>query len=240
LFGHPANLEPILEACARYGVAIIEDAAEALGARWVSGGLAGRHVGTVGRVGCFSFNGNKVITCGGGGMLTTDDEQLARRAKHLTTQARMAGHEYQHDELGYNYRLTNLAAALGVAQLEQLPRFLEQKRAIATRYDTALRSIRGLGCPPRAPWAAPTFWLYSVLVDSREYGCDSRALLARLLEHGVSARPIWTPLHKMPLYRDAQRLGGDAATELFERAVSLPSSVGLTIADQERVVAALR
>ncbi len=240
ILGHPGRLEPLIDACERHGVALIEDAAEALGARWEGGRLDGKHVGTAARLGCFSFNGNKVITTGGGGMIVTDDEQLARRAKHLTTQARLPGAEYRHDEVGYNYRLTNLAAALGVAQLEQLPNFLQKKRAIADRYDAALATRAGIATPPRARWAAPSHWLYSILLDAAAYGADRREVLARLQKAGVQSRPIWSPLHTMPMYQNAPRLGSGAIAEkLHERGLSLPCSTTLTDAQQEKVISAI-
>src|SRR5207253_1935656 len=139
-----------------------------------TGRLAGQRVGTIGRVGCFSFNGNKIITTGGGGMIATADPALAARAKHLTTQARLPGPEYLHDEIGYNYRLTNVAAALGVAQLERLPAFIERKAAIAATYDAALRPIPGITVPPRPAWAVPTLWLYSILIDEDVIGIDRK------------------------------------------------------------------
>ncbi|HLL24377.1 MAG TPA: aminotransferase class I/II-fold pyridoxal phosphate-dependent enzyme [Kofleriaceae bacterium] len=230
LLGHPAQLEPILEVCAKHGVVVIEDAAEALGARYRGGRYDGRQVGTIGRIGCFSFNGNKIMTTGGGGMLTTDDPELARRAKHLTTQARLPGLAYHHDEIGYNYRLTNVAAALGVAQLEQLPRFLAKKRQIAERYDAAFPDRK----PPRAPWAEPTFWLYSL-----HAGSARDAWLQCLTSQGIEARPIWTAVHAMPMYRDAPRLGGAIAEQLAAEMLSIPCSVGLTDDEQARVIETL-
>jgi dTDP-4-amino-4,6-dideoxygalactose transaminase len=224
ILGHPVNINPIAAACDKHGVMLVEDCAEALGARYQNGA----HIGGAGRVACFSFNGNKIMTTGGGGMITTADGALAKRAKHLTTQARLAGAEYRHDELGYNYRLTNLAAALGVAQLEQLPEFLRKKRAIADRYDAALG--RKFECPPRAPWAQPSHWLYSMLVPDRV------ALHARLADQQIETRPIWTPLHLMPLYRGCQRLGGEVAESLFARGLSLPCSVALDEAAQDKVI----
>jgi dTDP-4-amino-4,6-dideoxygalactose transaminase len=215
---------------------LIEDASEALGARWSQGRYAGRHIGTVGRIGCFSFNGNKIITTGGGGMITTDDAELARRAKHLTTQARLPGPEYRHDEVGYNYRLTNLAAALGVAQLEQLPGFIGDKLRIAARYDGAIAKIAGLTPPPRAAWASPTMWLYTMQIDAATYGCDRVALLERFAKQNIQTRPIWSPLHTMPMYRDAKRIGGDVADDIFARALSLPCSASLTDDQQRRVI----
>ncbi len=240
ILGHPAPLGPLAEACARHGVPWFEDASEALGARYAEGALRGRHVGTVARLGCFSFNGNKIITTGGGGMITTDDEGLARRARHLTTQARLPGPEYRHDEVGYNYRLSNLAAAVGVAQLEQLPQFLAAKRRIAARYDEALGDLRGLTLPPRARWAEPSFWLYSVGVDGAVFGRDWRRLVEDLASSGIQARPIWSPLHTMPMYREHPRLGGRVAEDLFAAGLSLPCSVGLTDQQQDAVVRALR
>lgn len=239
LLGHPANLEPIVDACDRYGVAIVEDAAEALGARYRSGRYAGRHVGTIGKVGCFSFNGNKIITSGAGGMITTDDEALARRAKHLTTQARLPGIEYRHDEVGYNYRLSNLSAALGLSQLELLDDFVTRKRAIAARYDASLEKIPGIHPPPRASWASATCWLYTARIESQVYGVDRSAVLERLRAAEIESRPIWSPIHRMAPYRDAKRIGGEVAEGIFQDALSLPSSVDLSPADQERVLAEL-
>ena len=236
LLGHPARLDELADVCERHGVALIEDASEALGARWTAGRYAGKHVGTVGKLGCYSFNGNKIITSGGGGMITTDDPTLARRAKHLTTQARLPGPEYRHDEVGYNYRLTNLAAALGVAQLEELPAFIADKHRIAARYDAAIREVAGLSAPPRATWAQPTMWLYTMLIDRERYGCDRVALLDAFASRNIQTRPIWSPLHTMPMYRDAARIGGAVAEDIFARGLSLPCSASLTESQQQRVL----
>jgi dTDP-4-amino-4,6-dideoxygalactose transaminase len=239
VLGLPADLAPIKEACERHGVMLIEDAAEALGAGYASGPLAGRQVGTVGVVGCFSFNGNKIITTGGGGMIATGDEALANHAQHLTTQARLAGPEYLHDEVGYNYRLTNLAAALGLAQLERLSSFIERKKAIAARYDAAFGDLPGIAIPPRPSWALPTFWLYSVLIDPAVVGTDRTDVLYQLDAKGIQTRPVWAPAHVMPFYRDAGRLGGKVAERLFAQGLSLPCSTGLTNKDQDRVIDAV-
>jgi len=240
LLGHPARLDELSRGCERYGIPIVEDAAEALGARYSGGSLDGRHVGTIGRLGCYSFNGNKIITSGGGGMIGTDDEALARRAKHLTTQARVPGVEYVHDELGYNYRLTNLAAALGVAQLEALAGFVRRKREIAERYDRELGSLPGVGLPPRRPWAEPTCWLYSVRIDPKTFGRGWREVRERLGQSGIDTRPIWNPLHTMAVYKEAPRLGGAVAERLFSEGLSLPCSTGLTVPQQDRVIDAFR
>jgi dTDP-4-amino-4,6-dideoxygalactose transaminase len=239
VLGHPARIDELEAEASAHGIPLIEDAAESLGARYVSGRFAGRSVGTIGLLGCFSFNGNKVITTGGGGMLTTDDPELARRARHLTTQARLPGIAAHHDEVGYNYRLSNLAAAVGLAQLESLPRFLDAKGAIAGRYDNALSRL-GIGFPPRAEWARPSHWLYSVLIDADTFGCDRDSAITALDGTGIESRPIWNPLHTLGIYGDAPRLGtGAVAESLCARGLSLPCSVGLAAADQERVVTAL-
>ncbi len=239
LVGHPADIAPVLAAAERYGIPVVEDASEALGATWTKGPLAGRQVGTLGRIAAFSFNGNKLITTGGGGMVVTDDEDLARRARHLSTQARLPGLAYDHDEVGYNYRLTNLAAALGVAQLEELDRLLGARRAIAARYDAAIATIHGVRPAPRAPWADPSFWLYAAALETPDPARRDR-ILAGLADAGIEARPIWRPIHQTRRYADSARLGGAVADRIFDAALCLPSSSGLTETDQDRVTDALR
>jgi dTDP-4-amino-4,6-dideoxygalactose transaminase len=239
VLGQPADIDLLATACARYGVALVEDAAESLGATYSSGSFAGRQAGTIGRLGCFSFNGNKVITSGGGGMVVTEDAALARRARHLVKQARLPGAEYIHDEVGYNYRLTNVAAALGVAQLEQLPRFLERKAALAAAYDRALEDVPGVTLPPRVEWSTSSRWLYSILIDPATFGLDRHQVRDLLLDQGIETRPLWCPAHLMEPYRALPRLGGAVAEEIHGRGLSLPSSVGLTEEDQAFVIDAL-
>ncbi|MBM4357065.1 MAG: DegT/DnrJ/EryC1/StrS family aminotransferase [Deltaproteobacteria bacterium] len=234
VLGQPADMPELVRTCDRYGVTLIEDAAEALGATDTTSGPP-RHVGTVGRIGCYSFNGNKIMTCGGGGMVVTPDETIARRAKHLSTQARIPGRAYDHDDVGYNYRLTNTAAALGVAQLEQLAAFIDAKRAIARRYDEAFADNPALTRPPRVPGLDATYWLYSLLLETR--AMRDRVLDA-LAAQSIEARPLWTPLHAMAPYRHASLLGdGSVADDIAARGLSLPSSSGLTPIDQRRVIA---
>jgi dTDP-4-amino-4,6-dideoxygalactose transaminase len=235
LVGHPAAIDAILEAAERHGVVVVEDASEALGARYVGGRLDGRSVGTIGRLGCFSFNGNKLVTTGGGGMVVTDDADLARRVRHLSTQARLPGPTYDHDEVGYNYRLSNVAAALGLAQLETLEDLLEGRRANAAFYDRAIGSLSGIRPAPRAAWAAPSFWLYTSRLEP-DARTDRDGLLAAFAAAGIEARPIWTPLHLTRLYGDAPRIGGDVAASIFSGAVSLPSSSSLDDRRRQRVV----
>jgi dTDP-4-amino-4,6-dideoxygalactose transaminase len=239
VLGQPAQMDELLQFCGEHGIAVLEDAAESLGARWSQGALAGTHTGTAGTIGAFSFNGNKIVTTGGGGMIVTDDEALAARARHLSTQAKVPAVGYLHDEVGYNYRLTNLAAALGVAQLERLEEFVDRKRAIAARYDAALSPL-GIQTPPRVPGLDATYWLYSALVPA-DLGLEGRDLLLKHLNtHNIGARALWRPLHQQPPYKDARRLGGAVAIDLFERGLSLPCSFELTDAQQDRAIDAVK
>lgn len=236
ILGCPAELEPIAEACERFGIWLIEDAAEALGASYTAGRFSPRKVGTVGRVGCFSFNGNKLITTGGGGMLTTADADVARRARHLTTQARLPGPAYLHDEVGYNYRMTNIAAALGVAQLERLDEFLERKRVIAATYDAAFVDSSAIRLPPAPEGMAPSHWLYSILLDE-----GWQAVHSELASYGIQTRPIWTALHDMQPYRRFPRLGsGEVAELLSAKGLSLPCSTSLSPDQQSQVIDRLK
>lgn len=235
LYGHPADLNPILEVADRHGIGVIEDATESLGATY-----RGKSVGTLGRIGCFSFNGNKIMTTGGGGMLVTEDRELARRARHLTTQARVPGDEYRHDEIGYNYRLTNIQAALGVAQLEQLESFVERKQAIAARYHRGLSDLTGVELKPEAEWANSTWWMYPVLIDRGRTGKDRTDVMHGLRDRNIESRPVWTPIHRMPMYASCSRLGGCVADEIFQKGLLIPCSSSLSVADQDRVIEALR
>ena len=233
LLGHPADMDPILELARRYGLAVVEDACEALGSLY-----KGRPAGRLGQVGCFSFNGNKVVTAGGGGMVVTEGEALADRARHLTRQARLPGAEYSHDAVGFNYRLTNLCAAVGLAQMEQLPEFLDRKRKLTARYRAAFAGVPGLACPPSAAWASPMTWLFTVLVERG--GLDpAPRLVDHLAARGIEARRLFRPLTLLPIYADAQAYRVETTPTLHARAVSLPSSVNLAIEDQDAVIAAV-
>ncbi|GAA4664476.1 MULTISPECIES: DegT/DnrJ/EryC1/StrS family aminotransferase [Amycolatopsis] len=236
VLGHPADMEPLLALKDRFEIPIVEDAAEALGASWSGGPLAGRSVGSVGRFGCFSFNGNKIITSGAGGMIVTGEEHLAREARYLINQAKQ-GDQYVHETVGYNYRLPNLAAALGCAQLEQLADAVAARRALAARYRELLAGLPLTG-PPSEEWARPSHWLYSVLVE--DAGIEADELVTKLNSHGVGARRLWPPVHLQKPYARSERLGGAVAEDVFRRGLSLPSSSQLSVDEQRRVAAALR
>jgi dTDP-4-amino-4,6-dideoxygalactose transaminase len=223
VLGLPAEMGPLLDLRDRYGIHIVEDAAEALGAAFADG----RSVGAVGDLGCFSFNGNKMITAGGGGMIVTDDAELAHRARHLTTQARLPGTGYVHDEVGYNYRLTNIAAAVGLAQLEQLGGFLARKSQIASAFRAALDSGLGFTGPTPAAGSRSSNWLNSASVGRH----DRDSLVSALQSAGISSRPVWWPCHMQPSLRDFPSLGGAVAEDLGAKGICLPSSVTLTEED---------
>lgn len=235
ILGHPVHLEPILELCQQFNLPVIEDATESLGASY-----QGKRLGVAGDIACFSFNGNKVMTTGGGGMIVTRREEWAQRARYLSTQAKDDPIEYVHHEIGYNYRLTNVQAALGCAQLEQLDSFLSRKREIAQTYSAALASVPGVETMHEAPWAQSSFWLYTILVDSAKFGESSRELLKRLTAARIQSRPLWQPIHLSPAHKDAVRIPCPEAEKLYEQALSLPSSASLTPQDQARVIAKIR
>lgn len=235
ILGHPVDMDPLLKLAEKYKVAIVEDATESLGARY-----RGRMIGTTGDVAVLSFNGNKLISSGGGGMIVTDDQRLADRARYLTTQAKDDPLEYIHHEIGYNYRLTNVLAALGLAQLERIEAHITAKRRIAALYERSLADVPGLTLPAQAEWAFHVFWLYTLLVEEKEFGMDSRSLLRELRERGIQTRPLWHPVHRLKPYRDCQAIDVKVADWLYKRALSIPSSVGLTEQDQDRVIREIR
>lgn len=235
ILGHPVDMDPLIEIANKHQLALIEDATESLGARYKD-----RMVGTLGDVAVLSFNGNKLISTGGGGMIVTKDESIAARARYLTTQAKDDPLEYVHNDIGYNYRLTNVLAAIGVAQLEQIDDYIAAKRRIAARYSAGLCDVAGVTLPIEAAWAFSTFWLYTILVKEPEFGMDSRALLRKLGAARIQTRPLWHPIHSLPPYQAEQAYDVEVADWLYQRALSIPCSVGLSDADQDRVIAEIR
>lgn len=235
LYGQPADLDRISQACERHGVTLIEDAAEALGARY-----GNRHPGTAGNAGVFSFNGNKVITTSGGGMLVTADGDLARHARKLATQAREPAPHYEHREIGYNYRLSNVCAAIGRGQLAVLDDRVAARRRIFDRYQAALGDLPGVAFQPEAPWGLHSRWLTVLTVDPAAAGTDREAIRRRLEAADIEARPVWKPMHLQPLYDNRHVYGGAIAAQLFEQGLCLPSGSSLTPDDQDRVITTFR
>jgi dTDP-4-amino-4,6-dideoxygalactose transaminase len=235
LYGQSADMEAIMRVCGAHGVPVIEDAAEALGAT-----CRGRAPGTFGASGIYSFNGNKIITTSGGGMLVSDDGDLIHHARKIATQARDAGPHYQHSEIGYNYRLSNLLAAVGVAQLEVLEARVAARRRNFEYYQSALGGLPGLAFMPEAPWGLHTRWLTCVTVDPGEFGVDREALRLELEASGIEARPLWKPMHLQPVFAGYESVGGDFAAGLFERGLCLPSGSSLTEGDLDEVASCIR
>ncbi|HSL70418.1 MAG TPA: DegT/DnrJ/EryC1/StrS family aminotransferase [Longimicrobiales bacterium] len=235
LFGQPADLQPMLAVCARYGVPLIEDAAEALGATY-----DGRAVGTFGLISVFSFNGNKTITTSGGGMLVSADEAMVTRARWLAAQARDPLPHYQHSELGYNYRMSNILAALGRAQLRVLDERVAARRRNARIYRDALADLPGLHLQDEAPWGRHARWLTCLTIDPARAGLDREELRLALEAENIEARPVWQPLHLQPVFADCVAVGGAVAEDLFAKGLCLPSGSSLDGDDLERVITVVR
>ena len=235
LYGQSADMAPILHACAEYGVVVIEDAAEAVGTLY-----KGKPAGTLGDVGVYSFNGNKIVTTTGGGMLVSANTVWVEKARFWAQQARDPGIAYEHSELGYNYRLSNVLAGIGRGQLEVLDLRVQQRRAIAFRYRDAFADLPGISLMPQAPYGLHTNWISCFLIEEEKFGC-SRDELTRLLDAAnIESRPVWKPMHLQPLYANCERYGGGVAEDLFRRGICLPSSSSLSLEDQIYVINQVR
>jgi dTDP-4-amino-4,6-dideoxygalactose transaminase len=235
LYGQSADVDPVLQACRRHGVPLIEDAAEALGATY-----KGKAPGTFGALGVYSFNGNKIITTSGGGMLVSDDADLVARARFLATQARDPAPHYQHSVVGNNYRLSNILAAIGRAQLRVLGDRVAKRRSIFALYRDALARLPGISFMPEAPYGTSTHWLTVVRINPREFGATREELRLRLECDNIEARPVWKPLHLQPVFSSCPTVGGSVAEEIFEDGLCLPSGSQMTEADVLRVAGILR
>ncbi|MCB0623879.1 MAG: LegC family aminotransferase [Saprospiraceae bacterium] len=230
VLGNMADMERLMGLAAQYHLRVIEDATESLGSYF-----KGKHSGTFSRMGCFSFNGNKIITTGGGGMIVTDDEALARKAKHLTTQAKADSFEYYHDEVGYNYRLVNTSAAMGVAQMEQLPGFIERKHAIAAIYKEGLSGVGDIGFQEVAPEVEPNWWLFTIHTERQ------REVLERLNAHQMQSRPFWVPMNQLPMYREFPYIQtADHSDRVYRTALSIPCSTNITDGELEQIIGKIR
>lgn len=235
LFGQSADLDPILALARRYEIPVVEDAAEALGTLY-----KGTQVGTFGDAGVLSFNGNKIITTTSGGALISRDEAKISKARFWATQARDPSIAYEHSELGYNYRMSNVLAGIGRGQLRVLADRVRRRREIAFAYRDAFAEFGGLELMPQAEWGLHTNWLSVFLVDEHRLGISRDALVRALAAEDIEARPVWKPMHTQKLYASAERWGGAVAEDLYARGICLPSSTNMTDADQARVVDAVR
>jgi dTDP-4-amino-4,6-dideoxygalactose transaminase len=235
LYGQCADYDALGELCESYGIPLVEDAAEALGASY-----RGRAAGSFGRSGVFSFNGNKIITTSGGGMLVSHSAEVVARARHLATQARDPFPHYEHSELGYNYRLSNLLAAIGRAQLRGLDDRIQRRKRIDARYRDALEGLPGVSFMPIAEYGEPNWWLTCIVVDPEQFGADREQIRLALESVDIESRPTWKPLHLQPVYEGALTVGGSVCAAVFERGLCLPTGSALSPTDQERVIEAIR
>jgi len=234
LYGQSCDIDPILEACNAYEIPLIEDAAESLGASYKN-----RSPGSFGKIGIFSFNGNKIITTSGGGMLVSDDQKLVEKARFLATQARDPAPHYQHSEIGYNYRLSNVLAGIGRAQLRVLEERVEARRHNFEVYKQALGNLPGIAFMPEAAFGKSTCWLTCLTIDPAAFGADREQVRLALAQEKIEARPVWKPLHLQPVFADCECIEGAVAQELFEYGLCLPSGSNLSEEDLERVISAI-
>jgi len=221
-FGHPVDVDPLLELCEQYNVTLIEDAAESLGSYY-----KGKHTGHWGKLSALSFNGNKIVTTGGGGAILTNDDELGRLAKHLTTTAKVPHRwAFVHDAIGYNYRMPNINAALGCAQLENLPRFIAEKRALTKAYQRVLATVVGVKLFLEPPFAQSNYWLQVLLLDEPNPEMLEK-LLAATNDLGIMTRPVWTLLNRLPMYRSCPSMELPVAEMLEKQIINIPSSAYL-------------
>ncbi len=230
LYGQTADIDRILTICNEYDVPLIEDAAEALGASY-----KGRSPGIFGKAGIFSFNGNKIITTSGGGMLVSDDAELIAHARKLATQARDPAPHYQHSEIGYNYRMSNVLAGIGRAQLQVLGERVRRKREIFEAYRRMLGHLPGVTFMPEAPWGLHTRWLTTLTIDPDQFGATREDIRLALEEENIESRPLWKPMHMQPVFVGCEAIGGQVAESLFARGLCLPSGASMTVQDVKRV-----
>ncbi len=232
LYGMAADMDPIMEICSRYGVPVIEDAAESLGANY-----KGRHTGTFGDFGIFSFNGNKIITTSGGGMLVSENEEAIKKARFWSTQSRDDAPHYQHSELGFNYRMSNVLAGIGRGQLKVLDQRVAKKKYIYDYYKRELKDLEGLSFMPNNDWNEPNFWLTSIQLTGP---VSPKELMLKLEENNIESRPVWKPMHLQPFFAHCDFIGSGVCEKIFNRGVCLPSDTKMTDQDLNRVCSLIK
>jgi len=235
LYGQPSDIDPIKQLCEKYGVALIEDAAEALGAIYKD-----KAPGTLGQVGIFSFNGNKIITTSGGGMLVSDDEELIKKARFWATQARDPAVHYEHSELGYNYRMSNVLAAIGRGQLQILADRVDAKRMIFQKYFDELHDLPGVEFMPEPSYGRATRWLTCLTIDPDKAQIDRDDIMTALEAENIESRPTWKPMHLQPLYKGYEIIGGKVSEQLFKNGLCLPSGTAMGSEDLQRIISIIR
>lgn len=239
VFGNMADMESLMDLASKYNLKVVEDATEAIGTYYLDGIYKSRFAGTIGDVGVYSFNGNKIMTTGGGGMIVSNDEKLLNKAKHLTTQAKSDELYYTHDAVGYNYRMTNLQAALGLAQLEQLESFINTKIENFELYKNALKEVKGINLLSFGNHIRSNYWFYALLVES-DFKLNRDALIQYFSSQNIQARPIWGLIHEQKPYQDNQAYKIEKARLYWQKVVNIPCSTNLTNEDLLRVVEVLK
>ena len=239
VWGNACWLDELIFLCNERNIAVVEDSSESLGTFYNSGNYAGKHTGTIGKIGCLSFNGNKIITTGGGGMILTDDLDLYEKAKYLTTQAKDDPIRYIHNEIGYNFRLTNIQSAVGVAQLKQLPDFIKRKKEIYRQYQKSLDKIEGLFLSSVPKYAKNNHWLNILQIDTSLYGNDREGIMRKLEENEIQTMPVWALNHLQKPYRNCQHYKIKNAISLVEKSLCLPSSSNLANGNLNKIIGLL-
>lgn len=239
VFGNMADMERIIEIANKYNLKVIEDATEAIGTYYIEGKYKGKHAGTIGDIGVYSFNGNKIMTTGGGGMIVSNNEELLRKAKHLTTQAKSDELYYTHDEIGYNYRMTNLQAALGLAQLEQLEEFIKVKKSNYDFYKNEIQKISGLRILDFKDSIRPNYWFYALYVE-QGYALNRDQIIKYLASKKIQARPIWGLISDQRPYEGSQTYKIDKAKQYLDKVVNIPCSSNLSREDAAYVIECLK
>ncbi|MFC1560948.1 DegT/DnrJ/EryC1/StrS family aminotransferase [Candidatus Latescibacterota bacterium] len=230
LYGQSADMDPILETCNEFNIPVIEDAAEALGAQYKN-----KQAGSMGRFGIFSFNGNKIITTSCGGMLVSNDEELIVKARFYATQAREPDLHYEHKETGYNYRMSNVLAAIGRGQLSVLQERVKKKREIFEKYFKLLNEVKGIQFMPEPEWSYSNKWLTCITIEPEKFGTTRENVRIRLENHNIESRPLWKPMHMQPVFKQYRMVGGEVSERLFEQGLCLPSGTAMTDDDVQYV-----
>ena len=230
VLGNMCDMDRLMEIADKYKILVIEDSTEALGSYY-----KGKHAGSFGTLGCFSFNGNKIITCGGGGVIVTDNEEMAKKAKHLTTQAKADSFEYIHDEIGYNYRLVNVSAAMGVAQMEQLPAFVQRKHEVAAFYKSELGGVGDIGFQEVSEDVNPNWWLFTIQTEKQ------RAVLDNLNSNKMQSRPFWVPMNQLRMFKDDLYVQEqDHSNSIYQTCLSIPCSTNITDEELKGIVGKIK
>ena len=239
MWGNAVKLDDLIQVCEERNIPVVEDSSESLGTSYIKNNYEGQHTGTIGKVGCLSFNGNKIITTGGGGMILTNDQKLADKAKYLTTQAKDDPVRYIHNEIGYNFRLTNVQAAIGLAQLEQLKTFLKRKKEIYNYYKIQVENIEGLTIADVPPYSNNNHWMILLQIDEKNYGKDREGLMKVFSDNGVQARPAWAPIHLQKPYKNYQSFNIQKTKQLVNNSLCIPSSTNISTKNLDKVIISL-